>query len=457
MQFSPSASYNKEERINLWGIIMIKTLFKHISKYYKDTFILAIAGVAVGVLVGIVDAAFGLGLNACTAIRTKYFWYLIWFLPLGGIFIWFIYHQFGKSVANGMKMVFHVGLGKNNKLPIRMVPLAIVGTWTTHLFGGSAGREGVAVQIGAAVSNNVGRLVDKTIDIENSRKMFLITGMAAGFSGLFCTPLAAIFFALEVLVAGKLEYHALIPATVASISAAFTSRALGLRKFHINILETLNYHPSTYDAILLLKLAAMGLAFGIVGSLFALILRYLRLKFAFRFSSPVKKVVIMGALIAVLMMVFHQGRYSGTGSNLIALCFDGTKDDVYAYDWLLKMALTILTLSSGFIGGEVAPLFSIGSCLGYVLGPVFGFDPMFGAALGFASVFCSGSNTLLAAILVGVESFGYNMLPFFAVVCFVSFIFNFNNSIFTAQRVAFTHPSRRNRLKDKIVAKRTNN
>ena len=131
---------------------MIKALFKHIYKYYKDTFILAIAGVVIGVLVGIIDAAFGLGLNACTAIRTKYFWYLIWFLPLGGVFIWFIYHQFGKSVANGMKMVFHVGLGKNTKLPIRMVPLAVIGTWTTHLFGGSAGREGVAVQIGAFTS-----------------------------------------------------------------------------------------------------------------------------------------------------------------------------------------------------------------------------------------------------------------------------------------------------------------
>jgi len=331
-----------------------------------------------------------------------------------------------------------------------MVPLSVIGTWTTHLFGGSAGREGVAVQIGAAVSNNIGRLVDKTIDIENSRKMFLITGMAAGFSGLFCTPLAAIFFALEVLVAGKLEYHALIPATVASISAAFTSRTLGLRKFHINILETLNYHPSTYNAVLLLKLATMGLVFGIVGSLFALILR---LKFAFRFSSPVKKVLIMGSVVAVLMMIFHQGRYSGTGSNLVALCFDGITDDIYAYDWILKMALTILTLSSGFIGGEVAPLFSIGSCLGYVLGPVFGFDPMFGAALGFASVFCSGSNTLLAAILVGVESFGYNMLPFFSVVCFVSFIFNFNNSIFTAQRVAFTHPVRHQQLKQRIAPK----
>ena len=121
------------------------------------------------------------------------------------------------------------------------------------------------------------------------------------------------------------------------------------------------------------------------------------------------------------------------------------------------MALTILTLSSGFIGGEVAPLFSIGSCLGYVLGPVFGFDPMFGAALGFASVFCSGSNTLLAAILVGVESFGYSMLPFFSVVCFVSFIFNFNNSLFTAQRVAFTRPTRRQRLKERLSEKKNNN
>ncbi len=161
----------------------------------------------------------------------------------------------------------------------------------------------------------------------------------------------------------------------------------------------------------------------------------------------------MGSVVAILMMIFHQGRYSGTGSNLVALCFDGITDDIYAYDWILKMALTILTLSSGFIGGEVAPLFSIGSCLGYVLGPVFGFDPMFGAALGFASVFCSGSNTLLAAILVGVESFGYNMLPFFSVVCFVSFIFNFNNSIFTAQRVAFTHPVRHQRLKQRIAPK----
>ena len=418
-------------------ITVLKTLIKHISKYYKDTFLLAVAGLVIGILVGIIDAAFGTILLKCTAIRERYFWYLLPFLPAAGAFICLIYKRFGKNANKGMKLVFEVGFGHKVGLPIRMVPLSMIATWITHLFGGSAGREGVAVQIGASVSNNVGRLIDKVTNIKDSQKMFLITGMAAGFAGLFCTPLAAIFFALEVLVAGKLEYHALIPATVASLSAAYTSRALGLRKFYINILDTLNIHPSNYDIVLLLKIALMGLIFGVVGSLFALLLRYMRLKLMFAFSSPLKKAIIMGIILAVLMALLHQGRYCGTGSNLTALCFGGDENVIYFYDWLLKMLLTILTLSSGFMGGEVAPLFSIGSCLGYVIAPMLGLDPMFGAALGFAAVFSSGTNTLLAAILVGVESFGYSMLPFFSVVCFISFIFNFNNSIFTSQKSIF--------------------
>lgn len=200
---------------------MLKTLIKHISKYYKDTFLLAVAGLVIGILVGIIDAAFGTILLKCTAIRERYFWYLLPFLPAAGAFICLIYKRFGKNANKGMKLVFEVGFGHKVGLPIRMVPLSMIATWITHLFGGSAGREGVAVQIGAAVSNNVGRLIDKVTNIKDSQKMFLITGMAAGFAGLFCTPLAAIFFALEVLVAGKLEYHALIPATVASLSAAY--------------------------------------------------------------------------------------------------------------------------------------------------------------------------------------------------------------------------------------------
>lgn len=178
----------------------------------------------------------------------------------------------------------------------------------------------------------------------------------------------------------------------------------------------------------------MGLIFGFIGSFFALALRYTRLKLGFIFKSPLIKVLVMGTVMVAFMILFHQGRYSGTGENLIELCYSGSSDAIYAYDWILKLALTILTLSSGFMGGEVAPLFSIGSTLGYILAPLFGFSPLLGASLGFAAVFGSASNTLIAAVLVGVETFGFSMLPYFVVVCIISYIFSFNNSIFSAQR-----------------------
>lgn len=414
---------------------MLKLFIKHITKYYKDIVLLGLAGVIIGILVGTVDAAFGLILVKCTSFREAHFVRLVPFLPIAGLGIWMLYDKFGKTSAKGMRLVFEVGFGEKVNLPFRMVPLAMIGTWISHLFGGSCGREGVAVQIGAAVSNNVGRIVDKHSLLRDSQKMFLITGMAAGFAGLFQTPLAAIFFALEVMVVGKLEYHALLPVTLASLSASYTSSLLGLSNFHTNIVEALDIHPDFYNPVLLLKLSVMGLAFGFVGSMFALLLRYMRLKLMFIFQSPRKKVLIMGTVMAIFMILFHQGRYSGTGANLIGLCFSGNADTIYIYDWILKLALTILTLSSGFMGGEVAPLFSIGSTLGYVLAPVFGFSPLLGACLGFAAVFGSATNTLIAAMMVGVETFGFRMLPYFAVVCIVSYIFNFNNSIFTAQKV----------------------
>lgn len=413
---------------------MLIAVIKHTIKYYKDIILLGLAGIVIGILVGAIDTAFGLILVDCTSFREAHFFWIVPLLPLAGVLIRLLYDKFGKNTAHGMRLVFEVGLGEKYKLPFRMVPLAMVGTWISHTFGGSCGREGVAVQIGAAVSNNVGRIVDKHSVLRDSRKMFLITGMAAGFAGLFQTPLAAVFFALEVLTAGKMEYHALFPATLASLSASYTSRLLGLTNFHTNIVNTLNFHPDFYDPVFLLKLTAMGLIFGFTGSFFALALRYTRLKFGFIFKTPLRKVLIMGSVLAVLMIVLHQGRYSGTGANLIGLCFSENADTIYAYDWILKLALTILTLSSGFMGGEVAPLFSIGSTLGYILAPLFGFSPLLGASLGFAAVFGSASNTLIAAVLVGAETFGFSMLPYFSVVCIVSYIFNFNNSIFSAQR-----------------------
>lgn len=409
---------------------MIKILCRHVYQHYRDIILLGIAGGVIGVLVGVVDMVFGMILGWCTGFRESHFFWMIPLLPAAGALICVLYEKLGKSAGKGMKLVFQVGLGEAGVLPFRMVPLSMAGTWLTHLFGGSGGREGVAVQIGAAVSNNVGRIVDRKIHIENARKLFLITGMAAGFAGLFQTPIAAIFFALEVIIVGKLEYNALFPATIASIAASYTSQALGLHKFSVD----LEVYGSTADVLLLVKVAVLGLIFGLVGSAFAVGLRYVRVKFLIRFYSQMRKVVIMGIVIAVLMLLCHQGRYSGTGENLIEICFGKTEGSVYGYDFFLKFVLTILTLSSGFMGGEVAPLFSIGATFGFVIAPAFGLPPMFAAALGYAAVFGSATNTLLASVFVGAEIFGYDMLPYFMIVCIMSYIFNFNKSIFTAQR-----------------------
>lgn len=409
---------------------MLKTIVRHIYQHYRDMVLLGIAGAVIGIGVGAIDAAFGSILLICTGIRGEHFFWLVPFLPVAGAVIAFIYRKVGKNAGKGMKLVFQVGFGEAGGLPFRMIPLSMFGTWITHLFGGSAGREGVAVQIGAAVSNNVGRFTEKYVHIKDSRKLFLITGMAAGFSGLFQTPIAAVFFALEVMVIGKLEYHALFPATIASFAAMMTSRALGLEKFH-NIIPV---GEVSYNLELLTKISLLGLIFGLAGSLFAIALRFIRVKLMLRFPSPIKKAVIMGVALAVMMMVLHQGRYSGTGESLIEICFGRAEGNVYIYDWILKLLLTILTLSAGFMGGEVAPLFSVGATLGYVIAPIFGLPPYFCAALGYASVFGSASNTLLASIFVGAEIFGYDMLPYFLVTCIMSYIFNFNKSIYTSQR-----------------------
>ena len=383
----------------------MKQLFKNIGLEYRDILVLGVAGVVIGAAVGVLDAVFGRILNYCTEIRLEYFSWLIFFLPLAGAAIVGLYRKLGKSAAKGMNLVFQVGLGEAPGLPVRMVPLAMICTWITHLFGGSAGREGVAIQIGAAVSSNVERFAGKWWNIRERKQIFLITGMAAGFSGLFQTPLAAIFFSLEVLIVGQLEYSALFPASVAAFTAGAISGQLGITKFHMEIA-----HGYGISLSFMLKLVVLGLIFGIVGTLFAEGIRQVRSRLNAVFTGhPFRKVIIVGCILAVLILALHQGRF-------------------------LKGILTILTLSAGFVGGEVAPLFTIGACLGTVLAPLFGLPAPLVQALGYTAVFGSGTNTLIAAILVGSEVFGYGMLPYLAVTCITAYIFNLNKSIFSAQK-----------------------
>lgn len=194
----------------------------------------AVLAVVVGICVGIVDTIFGRGLLAISAFRTAHWRCLLPFLPLAGLLIVWMYHHFSTLSLKGMSLVFETGQKKRDQIPLALVPLVILGTWITHLFGGSAGREGVAVQIGATLSHEAGR----RLHIRENKPVMLITGMAAGFGGLFQTPLAAVFFAMEVIVAGYLEYDALLPALIAAYTASFTSHFLGLEKFAVDIQDT---------------------------------------------------------------------------------------------------------------------------------------------------------------------------------------------------------------------------
>lgn len=391
--------------------------------HYRDVLLLGFAAIAVGVIVGAVETLFGRVLSEISAIRTSHVYQLTPFLPLAGILIVFTYSKIGGNSIKGMSLIFSAAFNEKETIPKRLVPLLMAGTWLTHLFGGSAGREGAAVQIGGTIAHSLG----KRLSIRNSSKILLITGMAAGFAGMFQTPVAASFFAMEIITAGVVEYCALFPCIIASFVASGTSHALGLEKLSF----TLNNSPD-FNIQLVLKTALLGVIFGIVGGLFAYMLNLSRKVLGSRISNPVLRILIVGAVLSVLLMILHKGRYSGSGENLINAAF--LNGEIYTYDWLFKFILTILTMSAGFQGGEVTPLFSIGASLGAAVSPLLGLPSGFGAALGFVAVFGGATNTILAPIFAGAELFGYQYLPYYFLVSAIAYVFNGNKSIYPDQR-----------------------
>ena len=401
--------------------------------------ILTIAAVALGAVVGALTAFFGQVLLAVSALRDAHPIYWIPGLALIGVLIVLGYQKFGKGTERGMDMVFGVAHGKEGEIPLRMIPMVAVSTWLTHLFGGSAGREGVAIQIGATLGHNI----SKKIPIENAGKILLIAGMAAGFAGLFQTPLAAIALALEVLLVGYLNLSALLPATVAAFTAYKVSEMLGLERFSVNLsglfpdwnVAGLLWNENGLDIHFVLKLALLGVLFGIVGGGFAKLLSLAKKLAANKLSNPIKRIAFVGIAISLLLLLFWQGRYAGLGTNLIDFCFVNGEESIHGYDWILKFVLTIVTVAVGFKGGEVTPLFAIGATFGTWASAMVGVPLPLAAALGYAAVFGGATNTLLAPIFIGAEIFGFDTLPAFFIVCVVAFVCNGGQSIYAQKKL----------------------
>lgn len=394
--------------------------------YYKEILLATAVSAPLGIIVGGLATVFGKFLLVVTNFRMENPVSTIPWLGVAGLLIVFLYKKVGAGTEKGMGLIFSVAHREEEKIPLRLIPLVMLTTWITHLFGGSAGREGVAVQIGATVFDTF----EAKLPFSYEKKILLTAGVAAGFAGLFQTPIAATFFALEVFVVGEIQINAFFPALVAAYSACWTSSQLGLEQFTFQINDSL-----TIDPLLIFKLILIGVLFGIVGGAFAYLLRISKKHISNKIPNPYSRIFIIGVISSVLLLLLHTGRYSGLGTNLISASFQG--GTVYSYDWILKIAFTIMTLSAGFTGGEVTPLFSIGASLGVILAKTFCLPIPFVAALGYVGVFSSATNTFLTPIFIGAEVFGYEYLPFFFLITAISYFANGNQSIYTQKKKNF--------------------
>ena len=395
----------------------------------KRTLVYTLDALIIGAIVGVIDTLFGRVLIGIGEVRTDYLLYLLPFLALAGILITYLNRNYGGKSQKGMELLFEVGEGKEKNIPKRLIPLTILSTWMTHLFGGSAGREGVAVQLGGTVAHALRR---EGLG-PNASRIYLVTGMAAGFGGLFQTPLAAIFFAMEVLVVGRLEWRALYPATIAAFVASWTSHTLGLEKFTQVISDKLSLSPHVF-----LQLLVLGVIFGLTGKLFAYLLGQIKTSFAKTFANPYVRIGVVGLGLSILLYLIGTGRYTGLGTNLISQSFAGadSKSLITGADWILKLLFTVTTIAAGYKGGEVTPLFSIGASLGVWLAPFFGLPVYLVASLGYAAVFAGATSTTIGPILIGCEVFGFQHWPAFLLVCLVATRLFPALSIYGGQKVA---------------------
>ncbi|HEM6190138.1 TPA: chloride channel protein [Streptococcus suis] len=390
------------------------------SKVKQATQFLAFS-ILIGLIAGLVTTLFGKILLEVGDLRSEFFTYLIPFLPLAGLVIVFVYQKWGREVQAGMGLVFKAGQGENVHISPVLVPLIISTTWLSHLFGASVGREGVAVQLGASLSHWLQKQGFKDLPKDMVTKI----GMAAGFAGLFQTPLAASFFAIEVLVVGQYSWTSLPYCLVAAFAASTTSYFLGLEKFSHAIVTTSFQFTDSF------KWTLIAICFGFVGNLFAWFLAQAKNISTRLLPNPYIKIAIMGIELSILLFYFHQGRYAGLGTNLIEVSLAG--EQVFAYDWLLKLLLTCLCLAAGFQGGEVTPLFAIGVSSGAVLAGLLGLPTELVAALGYCAVFGTATNTLLAPIIIGYEVFGANLIPYAIPVLAIAYLVNRKQTIYGQQ------------------------
>lgn len=377
----------------------------------------------IAVSMGFVSFCLLEALHFVTDIRTTRN-YLLYCLPLVGMLTAYVYQRFGKGSEKGNNLIIESTYSKIH-VPLRMSFLTFIFTTLTHLFGGSAGREGSAVKIGGVLSNKVAHTLQLNPEI---KQQMIHSGISAGFASIFGTPLAGAFFGMEMVYMGKIERNSLFPCFLASYIANFVAIHLGTKHAIYTIQEVPAF---TFKIFIVVIIAAI--LFGIFGRLFAISVHFFKRIYKENIQNALLRAFIASLVVVLTIVLLNGQKYEGLSLELIDDAFAGK---VTFFDPIMKLLLTALTLGTGFQGGEVTPLFDIGSTLGGSIAVLTNIPPSFLAVLGMIAVFGAATNTPLTTIMLGIDLFGSQATPYFVIVALISYMVSGHQGIYMSQIIA---------------------
>ena len=382
----------------------------------------------VGVAGGIVGSIFHICIDKATEVRDHNTW-LVFLLPLAAVVIRWMYHFFKSDVHLDTNLVIR-SLREERKIPLVMIPLIFLGTVITQFFGGSAGREGAALQLGGSIGYNIG----KTMKLTNrNMHIVIMSGMAAVFSALFGTPITAAVFSLEVASVGIFESAALLPCVISSLSAYGISRLFGTSPVRFVGIDF-----SSVSLLTMVKVLILSVFVALLSMVFCLTIEKCT-HFARKFSpNGYFRAIACSIIVILLTLAVGTYDYNGAGMFVVERAMSG---EAAPFAFILKLIFTAISLSAGFKGGEIVPAFFVGSTFGCVMAPLIGLDPALGAAIGFVALFCGVVNCPLASLILSVEVFGGEGILFFALSCGISYMLSGYTGLYSSQRIVYSKTS----------------
>ena len=405
----------------------------HPEKYMKILVKWGFLGVLMGIIGGLIGSGFHYALHFVTEVREHHTW-LIFLLPLGGLLSVGVYRLCKMQGNRGTNEIIDAIL-ENKQLNPLIAPVIFTASSITHLFGGSAGREGAALQLGGSTASFVAKLLKMQ---ENARTVLIMSGMSAVFAGLFGTPLTACLFTMEFSSVGKIFTPALLPCYLAAFTASRVSMALGVLP-ETYLLETVLDITVTSG----LQLLALAVLIGILGVVMVNVFHFGEHMAKKYLPNMWVRIAVGGAIVTVMTLLVGDQRFNGAGMHMALEAVAGHAD---WYSFMLKMLFTAVTLSAGFKGGEIVPTFCIGATFGCVLGGLLGLDAGTAGALGLVGLFCCATNSPLTSMILSIEMFGSSNLYAFALVCVIAFVISGNWTLYSSQKIKYS--------KSRLVAKR---